>query len=1343
MNTDGLTDFYSQSQDLIQDDAIEGIAVVGMSGRFPGAKNIDKFWHNLKNGVESISFFSDEELLASGITAEELNDPNYVKANGVVENIDLFDAAFFGFSPKEAAITDPQHRLFLECAWEALESAGYNPENYPGLISVYAGASGLSTYFLNNLYKNPSLKRTVSDYQMYIANDKDFLPTRVSYKLNLKGASINVQTACSTSLVAISMACQSLLNYQSDLALAGGVSIGLPQKTGYLYEEGMILSPDGHCRAFDAQSQGTVGGNGLGVVLLKRLEDAIADGDYIYAVIKGSAINNDGAMKVGYTAPSVDGQAEAIAQALAIAEVDPETITYIEAHGTATPLGDPIEIAALTQAFRQHTNKKSFCAIGSVKTNIGHLNTAAGVAGFIKTVLALKHKLIPPSLHFKKPNPKIDFANSPFYINNKLTEWKPPLPVNGNPDGGSGSPLRAAVSSFGIGGTNAHVILEESPIIENSSESRPAQLILLSAKTATALDTATKNLVAHFQQYPDINLADAAYTLQVGRKDFNHRRIVVCSDLEDAKTALKTLDQIFSNFQESKQRPVVFMFSGQGSQYVNMGLELYQFEPIFREQIDHCAEILKPYLKLDLRDILYPSEEQLEAATEKIKQTAIAQPAIFVIEYALAKLWIAWGISPQAMIGHSIGEYVAACLSGVFSLDEALSLVAARGQLMQQMPPGSMLAVPLSEQDLQPYLNAEVAIAVINSPTNCVVSGDKNAIAQLESQLNQQSVECRHLHTSHAFHSAMMEPILEPFTQRVRQINLQPPQIPYISNLTGNWITAAEATNPNYWAKHLRQTVRFAAGVKQFFTEPDWILLEIGAGQTLSTLTRRHPDKPEQQIVLSSVRHPQEKQSDLAFLLTTIGKLWLSGIEIDWSKYYKDEKRHRIPLPTYPFERQRYWIEPPQPLNNIHPQTLVVDQQLPNKLDLSLGNAVNYEPNSTSTQNEAESLYQRPVQNTYIAPKNDLEQKLVNIWQDFLGIQQVGIYDDYFELGGDSLLAVQLISQLRTNLKIELSTKNLIETPTIAGLATLIEKTQTNSNLVHQAPELTKLSHLVTIRGTGNKQPLFCVHPIGGNVFCYKKLAHYLGTEQPFYALQAKGLDGNQPFTQIQQMAAEYIKALQTIQPQGTYLLGGWSFGGIVAFEMAQQLQQQGQEVALLALIDSSAPKYNYQLAQFDDADLLTWFATDLGIDIGKDIATWSQHLRQLKPEEQLQYILNQAQQASILPATATIEYIRPLIQVFKSNLQALGSYVPQVYSQQIDLFTASEAFPLFATEKFTTEDSVKQQDDTLGWAELSSIPIEVHKIPGNHYTIMGEPHVNVLAAQLKSHINPVNLNKN
>ncbi|GBC61780.1 type I polyketide synthase [Desulfonema ishimotonii] len=891
-------------------ESLESVAVIGMSGRFPGASTIDKFWENLKQGVPSVTFFSDEDLKASGVDPELLKNPAYVRARGVLDDIGGFDALFFGISPGEARIMDVQHRIFLECAWEALENAGYAPGEIGVPVGLFAG-SGMNTYFLNNLWPARGRLGSAGDYQLMIGNDKDALATMTAYKLNLKGPCVSVQTACSSSLVAVHLACQSLLNGESDMALAGGVSVDVPHRVGYLYEEGMILSPDGYCRAFDADAGGTVPGSGAGIVVLKRLEDAVADRDTVYAVIRGSAINNDGSLKVGYTAPSVEGQRDLIIGAQAIADVEPDTITCIEAHGTGTTLGDPIEISALTQAFRAGTPKKQFCAIGSVKTNIGHLDTASGVTGLIKTVLALRHKMIPPSLNFEKPNPEADFENSPFYVNTRLAEWHPP----GN------LPRRAGVSSFGIGGTNAHVILEEAPAGEDIPESRPVapcHLLVLSAKTPAALDRATENLAACFEARPDTNLADAAHTLQAGRRAFHHRRIAVCRDTADAAALLRAPDagRVFTGSPGAGDRSVVFMFSGQGAQYADMGRELYRTEPVFREAVDQCAEILKPLMNTDLRTLLYPMEGEAAGAADRLRQTGVAQPALFVIEYALATLWMAWGIHPRAMIGHSIGEYVAACLAGVFSLEDGLALVAARGRMMGSLPAGAMIAVPLPETGVRDFLSPDLSIAAVNAPGLCVVSGPTGAVDALEDRLRPESVACRRLHTSHAFHSEMMDPILEPFARQVRAVELKPPRIPYISNVTGTWITASEATDPDYWAGHLRQTVYFEKGMGTLMEGGGQIFLEIGPGRTLSTFAGLHPARSPEHMVLNSLRHPGETGSDTAFLLTTLGRLWLAGVGADLSGGRSPGRR--IALPTYPFDRKRCWTDPP-PLAGLSP----------------------------------------------------------------------------------------------------------------------------------------------------------------------------------------------------------------------------------------------------------------------------------------------------------------------------------------------------------------------------------------------------------------------------------------
>ncbi|MDF5717238.1 MAG: SDR family NAD(P)-dependent oxidoreductase [Rhizonema sp. NSF051] len=1719
------------------------IAVIGMAGRFPGAKNIDIFWQNLQKGVETISFFTDEELIASGVDPIVLNDPRYVKAGGVLEDIELFDASFFGFNSQEAEITDPQQRFFLECAWEALENAGYDSQSYKGLIGVYAGSS-LSPYLLN-LYSKQKLISSSDDLQLTIGNDKDFLTTRVSYKLNLEGPSYAVQTACSTSLVAVHLACQSLLSGECDMALAGGVSITFQRKEGYFYEEGGIGSKDGHCRTFDAEGQGTIGGDGVGIVVLKRLEDALADGDNIHAVIKGSAINNDGSFKLSYTAPRIDSQAKVIRAAQVTAEVEPETITYIEAHGTATPLGDPIEIAALKQAFSPHTDKKGFCAIASVKTNIGHLDAAAGIAGLIKTVLALKHKLIPPSLHFKEPNPQIDFDNSPFYVNTKLSQWK----VN------NGS-RRAGVSSFGIGGTNAHVILEEAPVVDirqdiDSYQSRPWRLLVLSAKTSSALENVTVNLTTHLKHNPTLNLADVAHVLQVGRRAFNHRRILVCQDLNDAVQALDSPNpqRVLTNFQEPCHRPIIFIFPQNEALCVNKTLELYQHEPTFRQWVDSCSEIIKSYQVLDLRTVLYPIQEQAEKAAYLLEQTQISQLALFVIEYALAQLWLSWGVRPQSMIGYGTGEYVAATLAGVFSLEDALVQVAARGQLLQQLPLGATFYLPL----------------------------------------------------------------LEHYIGQIEKIELKPPQIPFISNVSGTWITTTEATNPSYWSKHLKQTANFADGIAELIKEPNYIFLEVGSGGTSSALAYTHQkDKP---TALSSLPHPKNQQSDIAFLLNTLGQLWLLGVQVDWSGFSAHEQRHRIPLPTYPFERQRYWIdqqpdsvpvstqaihkksniadwfyipswkqskliEPleedltqaqktcwlvfvdacglgkelvtrlkqqkhnviaviegeqfaklsedaytinpqrqddyealiqelrqldriPQAIahlwnvtaydqsylpkqyfensqylgfysllflaqtldkqnmthplqiititNNLHELTgeeslspekatllgpcKVIGQEYPNIICRSvdvvipksaIGNeklvdnligelttktddlivayrgyhrwiqnwesvqidtaieekirfreggvylitgglgrigfilaeylvkrfkaklillgrssvpnkenwsewianhddldttsrkiekvktleelgaevlvisadvanfeqmqaaiaqayerfgeingvihgagivednslhliqetgkaeceihfqpkvhglfvlekvlhekeidfclllssiscilgglgfaaysaanlfmdAFAYKHNQTeiipwislnwdgwllekeqqqdtdnkstlaelfitpteslevfkrvlsikkltqiatslgdlqarinqwlklesirdterSTQDTEHSVQKdsRPLrsranlQTTYVAPRTPVEFAVANLWQQLLSIDRVGVHDNYFELGGHSLIAVRLMAQVQRKFGHNLPLATLFQAPTVEKLASALQQT-TDSQ---------PWSPLVEIQPRGLKRPFFCLPGGGGNVLYFYHLANYLGLDQPFYGLQARGLDGKTPaYTCIQDMATDYIKVIQGVQPQGPYLLGGHSFGGLVAFEIALQFQQQGQEVALLAIFDAKAPIPDNKPVEIqkDDTQYLIEMVNMAEEFFGKNLSVSEDTLRSLMPDEQLNYFLERLKIAEIFPPQATLEQVNGFLEAYKANIKAIYAYMPQqVYRNQITVFPAKE----------------QVRDNLLmDWDKYSLKSVETYEVPGEHITMLAEPHVQVLAKHLK-----------
>ncbi|ASS74749.1 hypothetical protein CIG75_07015 [Tumebacillus algifaecis] len=1011
------------------------IAVIGIAGRFPGANDVAEFWENLRDGVESITHFTDEELLAEGHDPQMLQAPNFVKAAGVLDDVELFDADFFGINPREAEIMDPQHRIFLETAWQALEMAGYDSEAYEGAISVYAG-TGISQYLLFNLMSNRELLATMGQLPVLIGNGTDHLAARVAYKLNLKGASMGVSTACSTALVSIHLASQSLLNGESDMALAGGISVGVPQKNGYFHVEGGITSPDGHCRSFDANAQGTVPSSGVGVVVLKRLDDALRDGDHIMAVVKGTAVNNDGSQKVGYTAPSVEGQAAVIAEALAMADVHPETVSYIEAHGTATPLGDPIEMTALMQAYQKQTTATNYCAVGSVKSNIGHLDAGAGAAGFIKTVLSLYNEQLPPSLHFEAPNPKIDWERSPFFVNAELRDWS-----RGD------EPRRAGVSSFGLGGNNAHAVLEEAPLQVSDPSGRAAHLLVLSAKTESALEAATANLKGYLQQHPEHDFADIIYTLQAGRRAFEHRRAIVVSNREDAVEALDTLHprRLLGGFRHpmAPARPVAFLFAGTGDHYVNMSSELYRTESTFKHWVDTCCELLEPHLGADLRDILFAAasatEEVGSAAqafdlrkmlrrdsetnpqADKLNRTEYAHPALFVIEYALTQLLLEWGIRPQSLIGYSLGEYVAACVAGVFSLEDALALVAKRAQLIQGLPGGSMLAIPLAPADIAPLLDARLSLAVINTPNHCVVSGTTEAIAELEANLLAQNIACLRVQSSHAFHSHMLEPIAEQFTELVQSFNLQAPHTPFVSNVTGTWISAEEATDPSYWARHMCQTVRFADGLGELCADPNLLLLEVGPGQTLTSFALQ---QQADRIVLPTLRPSYEKRNDAQFLFSTAGQLWLAGVALDWQGLYRHERRLRVPLPTYPFERKRYWIDAKQ-------QAVGAPSALQPELPAESSNDV--------TNSQAQ--HARPqLATAFVEATNDYERAIIMIYQHLLGIEGVGIHDSFFQLGGNSLLGTQLVSRLRSEFGVDLPLGTLFESETAAELAVAVQE---------------------------------------------------------------------------------------------------------------------------------------------------------------------------------------------------------------------------------------------------------------------------------------------------------------
>jgi acyl transferase domain-containing protein/thioesterase domain-containing protein/NAD(P)-dependent dehydrogenase (short-subunit alcohol dehydrogenase family)/acyl carrier protein len=875
------------------------IAIVGMAIRVPDAANPQQFWSNLKGGVESVRTYTDEELIAKGVPASALADPNYVRAGIPLQDLDQFDPEFFGFSPKEAGILDPQHRQFYEVCWEALESAGHVPESFDGSIGLFGGC-GMGAYFTFNLLTNPELIDNVGLFLLrHTGNDKDFLVTRVSYAFNLQGPSVNVQTACSTSLVATHMAVQSLLSGECDMALAGGVTIEVPHGVGYHYKEGEVLSPDGHCRSFDHRSKGTVFGSGAGVVVLRRLKDALRDGDAIRAVIKGSAVNNDGSRKVGYLAPSVDGQAACVSEALELADVDADTINYVECHGTATPVGDPIEIAALTQAFRASTERKGYCLVGSVKTNIGHLDTAAGVASLIKASLSLENRTVPPSLNFEAPNPRLDFESSPFKVAAKATEW---------PRGTT--PRRAGVNSLGVGGTNAFVVLEEAPERPASPKDAAPQLLLLSARNRKALDGNAQRLATWLRENPQAELADVAFTLKAGRRAFEQRRVLAVRDTAEAIALLESPDprRVYTHAHEIERPQVVFMFPGGGAQYVHMGRGLYDAEPVFREHVDRGLEILKNRFGADLRPVLLPSGEPTPAMADALALPSAQLPLTFLVEYALTQLWAHYGVKPDMVIGHSMGENTAACVAGVFSFEDALGLLLLRGQLVEQTPPGGMFSVPMGAAELKPWLGEGLDLASANSPQLSVASGPVDKLEAMAARMLEQGIETQRVKVHVAGHSRLLDGILPRFRAYLQGIQLHEPKLKIVSNHTGGWLDAASARDPEYWVRHFRNSILFADGVETLLASDNLLLLEVGPGNILGALTRQNPKAPTQRV-LSSMRHPDDQTPDHVYFRTVMGRLWALGIDFDASKVW-GKGRRRLPLPTYAFQHARYWIEP-------------------------------------------------------------------------------------------------------------------------------------------------------------------------------------------------------------------------------------------------------------------------------------------------------------------------------------------------------------------------------------------------------------------------------------------------
>jgi amino acid adenylation domain-containing protein len=960
------------------------VAIIGMAGRFPGANTIDEFWELLTQGRETTSFFSADEI-DKNISSTLKNNPAYVKARGIIDGADEFDADFFGFNPRSAELMDPQQRVFLEIAWEVLEKTGHLPKKYTGTIGVFAGC-GYNTYYDNNVLTNPDIVEKTGHFQVRLLNEKDYIATRTAYQLNLQGPAVAIYAACSTSLLAVAQAVNSIRDGQCSVAIAGAASITSPIKSGHLYEEGSIMSRDGHCRPFDASATGTVFSDGAGVVLLKNLEDALQDGDTIYGIIKGVGVNNDGSIKSSFSGPSAQGQAGAIVMAINDAGIDASSISYIEAHGTATPLGDPIEIEGLNLAFGKQ-DKKQFCAIGSVKSNMGHLTAASGVAGLIKTVLALRNRQMPPSLFYQHINPNIDITDSPFYVNAQLSPWE------------ADDIRRAGVSSFGVGGTNVHVILEE--FEEKTTPlgiDKPSKLICWSAKTESSLNQYAQKLGSHISKHPKINLNDIAYTLQTTRTNFNFRRFMVVADNGELLAKLNSPNEpSISKNLKTNISGIVFMFPGQGSQYAQMGAELYQSEPVFAAAVNECIAFLQGTIHQELLQVLYP-ETADEQSHEKTKQTINAQPAIFIQEYAMAKLWMSWGIQPEVLIGHSIGEFVAAHLAGVFTLKDALFLVSERARLINGAFTGSMLSVRVAADQLTELLPGGLSIAAINSRKLCVVAGPEDLIDKFAADLSEKGIPSRLLETSHAFHSSMMDEVISPFEAVIRSIKLNPPVKPLISTVTGNWMSETEATDPVYWAQHLRKTVRFADGLDTLLQDENRLFLEVGPGNTLATLTRQH-DAGRKVAVISGFEKT-ETHNECYSVLKAQGQLWLHGIELNWNAIYHGQNRKRIDLPTYAFDHKRYWLEPAIITNKVETVAETFAQKTENLITQTI-----------------------PMR------KDILITKLKEIFEDAAGIEidaaNTGL--SFMEIGFDSLSLTQISTNLKKTFNVPITFRKLFE----------------------------------------------------------------------------------------------------------------------------------------------------------------------------------------------------------------------------------------------------------------------------------------------------------------------------
>jgi len=1166
----------------------------------------------------------------------------------------------------------------MECAWEALENAGYAVDKYPHPIGLFAGA-GHNHYLERHLLPNKDLVDTVGWFPIMLNNTKDNMCPKIAYKLGLTGPAVAVQTACSTALSAIHGAIAALRNGDCRLALAGGVSLGTLEREGYLFEEGMLQPRDGVTRSFDAAAEGSVPGQGAGVVVLARLEDAVREGATIYAVIRGSAMGNDGSDKENYTTYSTSGQRRVIEAALRSAGLKPEDISHVETSSTASVLGDPIEMEALIGAFGAPVAGEARCTIGAVKPNVGNADAAAGLAALLKATLAVHEGMIPPNIGLETPNPKVDWADSRFRLPVKAEPWRPASGVR-----------RAGVSAFGMGGTNAHIILEQAPKQLPTGTCRPWQIITLSGSSEEALERGTDDLIAFLEQNPRSSFPDVVHTLRVGRKDLAHRRVLVSHSAHEAVLELRNPDSehVFTK-KAGQPRETVFMFPGQGAQYRNMGRELYLKEPFYRSVAEECWEIIRENVGWLYQQIA-PTRQDRGGRTEKLNRTYFTQPALFITEYALAKTLIHWGIEPAAMIGNSLGEYVAACISGVFSLEDALEAVTTRGRLMQETPEGSgQLMAMMSEQRARDLIEPDLSLAAVLGPEQVVISGTREAIARARIRLTEMDVEHRRMHVARGFHSPAMDGILGEYTEVLGKMSLSKPEIPFISNVSGTWISDQQAVDPSYWARHLREPVRFWEGLTAIMEREKAVLLEVGPGHMLREIACariKEVGREKAFRLLTTLPQPNQAESDMHYLLKTVGRLWLNGATIDWERFNEGYHRRRVPLPTHPFARTRHWLDP------------VAEKSARYWLEPDEIEVVAETSAAESRGNLATKL---------VLPRNEDEQEVARIWREFLGVGEVGIHDDFFELGGTSLIAVRLAGKLGQTFNVPMASHTLLKRRTIASLAEYIGENRAGSG------ENSEESVLVEIqRGSSRALPLYMVHPVGGEVYFYKDLAYHLGAGQPLYGIQAPSLVGNtKPFDDISEQAASYLDEILTHQKEPPYVIGGSSYGGVVAYEMSQQLHARGIPVALTILVDSPAPgAMPGKTADF--ADILDYL---LGDELEFDV----EELRELPAEEQLDYVFEEAKHVNridILPPALGI----PMFRTWMAHQDALHKYRPQPYPGRVIFYRPTELAKLNVLNMH------------LPWIDLVRGGIEIHQVPGNHITMNAEPNVRVMADHLK-----------